>query len=387
MKPKRPLFSERTKLVLAQLDNELPLDAKALREMIDRRIIVPAAKHAVLRKALEATLMPKESIARLYAIPFRKPEDPIEKSPSAHQTIHRRSIHTYDLPGRQFVFKGTGADNQTISFRHERTDIREREFYGGATREGIKTAIDTLETLERDYEKAKRESDPVIKWAKKHGVSELPVIKHAAVFRPLQFLVQKRTQANGKRRVEITQEQFNTLRLAEFYGEERVHAYSARRPERISEFSLSDPTKAWIRGHMKVKTIGLEAKRKLLKQFVVRGLLLLHVADKSKVGLWQDRMGSPFAPRNASMIEFFDFDTGHYNSKQQGELERKQAIEDFAETLSKFGNRLADVEIVRPWKIRGQTVTNIHTALQHIRDNNMKEAEQKLNEIVDQNLL
>ncbi|MFH0713135.1 MAG: hypothetical protein V1722_00585 [Candidatus Micrarchaeota archaeon] len=378
-----PIFSAKTRLVFAELDRSLPVDEKALAEMERRKVIIRVKNHAGLRSNFEEAGKKPEEYEHLYAIPFRKPVHPLEVPES--RTIHRRSIHTFNLPNRQFVFKGTGVDDAPVSFGRRTHSIREQEFYGGATLEGIKAAVETLQTLEQEYETAKLEKDPIVSWAKEHGVKELPVIKHAAVFKPLQFAALPKWHESGKRRVAITKAEFDAHGLGNFFGEERVHTYSASRPERISEFALSDPTKNWIRSYIKVKNIDKRTKRKLLKQFVVRGLLLLHIADKSKIGLWQDRMGSPFAQRNASPVEFFDFDTGH-NSNLRSPSERAEAIEEFAETIDTFGKKLNDKRKERSEYLRGDLQRYIYAALNHAHKNNLKEMEQELDKIINRSL-
>ncbi len=371
----RPIFSEKTRLVYAKLDTKLPFDEKALAEMERRRIIVRIKSMPRLRKQFEAAGKTPEDIEHLYAIPFRKPFDAEEENHNRYETIHQRSIHTVNLPKRQFVFKGTGAHGQPTSFvRNSGTKILERQFYGGATLEGVKTAIDTLTALEQEYKKAKREKNPLVNWAAQHGVTELPVIKHAAVFKPLQIAAGKKI-----RRVDITREQFELMWLGEFFGQERVHAYTAQHPERITEFYLDDARRTWIKKHVKVRDVEIEAKRKLLKQFIARGLVLLHIADRRKICLWEDRMGSPFASRNASPIEFFDFDTGHPITENNIlESQYEHGIGEFALTIKLFAARLIGQSMEPRTPIR----TSISNALAHARKGNIKEVEEIVNQIV-----
>ncbi len=376
-----PIFSEKTRLVYAKLDTTLPFDKKALAQMEKRRIIVRVKSVPRLRRQFEAAGKTAEDIEHLYAIPFRKPFDANEENRDVNETIHQRSIHTVNLPGRQFVFKGTGAHGQPISFAKSPSIITERRFYGSATLEGVKIAVDTLAALEQEYKKAKREKSPLVNWAVQHGVTELPVIKHAAVFKPLQLAAGKKIK-----RVDITKQQFEFMKLGEFFGQERVHAYTAQHPERIPEFHLDDARRAWIKKHMKVRDVELDAKRKLLKQFVARGLVLLHIADRRKIGLWQDMMGSPFASRNASPIEFFDFDTGYPHTVNDAlEDKDKFGIMEFAKTISLFGQRLMG-ENWRTAFTDEETITGIRSALAYGRKGKIKEVDEIVNKIVYNNL-
>ncbi len=349
VKPHRPKFSARTKLVFAKLDRKLPFDEKAIDEMVAKRAIVRVRDNVFLRQRFKAAGHKPRFYEHVYAIPFRHL---LDKS----RDIHHRSLHTLDAGGRQFVFKGTGSVGPT-SFQRERREVdQDRALWGGARRESVKHAVETLGKLERVYKQAKAHRDALVEWAEKeHGITELPVIKHAAVFRPLQMLdIILQSWSQGKYRAKTIREQvtskaMDALALKEFTGQLRVHAYTAKEPSRIPEagYKQIEEQLAATRSSPSIKNEP-DVRRAALKQFIARGLLLMHIARLGKTILTlPDQKGSVFFPHNASWREFFDFDTarritnlrlGDYELREWDEITNlSHSIQDMAHQLGKTG--------------------------------------------------
>ncbi len=298
----RPLFSTKTKLVLAELDRTFPLDRAALEEMAAKKVIVPLGKRF-------KTTAPNITIAerfrrlfrnrRLYAIPFKDIRG--SSGGLAGLTLHNRSLFTVAAGQRQFVFKGTGSQGEH-SYRGALGDYAEHRFYGGARVQTIRWAVDTLQELEHAYKAANR--DEVVRWAaKEHGITELPVIKHVAVFRPLQILTGK--QGTKLRRLPITKQSMKALGLGEFYGDQRVQVYSAVQPKRIENFETTSDFLADAKNI--AKKTGEDIRRVVLKRFLARSLLFLHIAHSRRIVL-SSPSGSIIGYTNTGPFEFFDFD-------------------------------------------------------------------------------
>jgi len=312
VKPKQPEFSTPTRLVFARLDRTLPVDEEKLKEMEAKRIILPVARHDFLRRRFEATGYSSKYYKHIYAIPFRKPNY------SGIQSLHNRSIHTINAGKNQFVFKGTGLAGSRTSFQLRGDRTVERQFYGGARWQTIAQAASVLGELENAYASAKKRGDPIVQWAVAQGVTELPIIKHAAVFTPLQALEETSTEyaigtePKGIQRRRITRKLFKGLGLSKFYDARRVHVYTAKDPTRIAEYKREEDLATAIKKHL---PLNAGVRRKALKQFLAREILLLHIAHSKGITL-SNEYGSVINPENVGPREFFDFDTaGKYKTK------------------------------------------------------------------------
>ena len=348
---KRPKFSAPTKLVLAELDTEMPFDKQRIREMVEKRLVIPVAKHPMLKRRFEEAGYTPRQYANLYAIPFRKPgEHPLMS------TLHARSIHTINSTGdKQFVFKGTGLMNSQRSFMLDSHEtLRERRFKGGARIEGIKPVVEILADLEATYKKAKAAGDPVLEWAEKeHGISELPVMKHVAVFRPLQYLRKRYFGGAGKKaRHWLDPNAMAVMKLGEFHPSVRVHAYTAREPTRIGELwvpsnflggdlagmcGLAGPIRTELTQAKKAaeEHKDLKPAHRLMQQFIARAIVLLHIGKLAGVSFpYSTQSGSLLTSINVSFHEFFDFDTAEKDHR--GNVDYESLSDTIAELAVNF---------------------------------------------------
>ncbi len=330
----RPKFSAPTRLVFAKLDRALPFDQKAIDEMAEKKIIIPVSRHPFLRRRFRRA---GQNYNDIYAIPFRRPVHSVYNPRPKGVDTHGRSIYTTGAGERQFVFKGVGALNLRRSFQLDRSEpFTERRFVGGARRETIEIAVQALAKLEEGFQYARKNRDALIQWAEQFGVTELPVIKHAAVFTPLQF-ASSRESPSRRLRVAITTKTFARMELEKFYRERRVHVYTAREPRRLEELKTGDKAMyKWLKTRRVSLSDSDAVKREILKQFIARGLVLLHVAHSNGITL-SSASGSSLFPSNTSPLEFFDFDTSEWE-KKGGELafEKERAITYFGESVHKL---------------------------------------------------
>ncbi|MFH0713088.1 MAG: hypothetical protein V1722_01095 [Candidatus Micrarchaeota archaeon] len=312
-KPKRPEFSVPTKFVYAELDKRMPFDKKTVAEMVRRRIIISVAKHKGLREQFREAGYTPEQYAKLFAIPFKQ----LRWNPN---TSHGRSLHTTNAGDRQFVFKGTGGTSAHRSFHMEHGEgLRERQFRGGLRASTAAISAKVLQKLEKFYQVKKKAGDSVVKWAEEeHGIKELPVIKHVAVFKPLQIFSNVPDKPRGPSRFKrgrnrITKELMKGIGLGEFYDQQRVQVYTASEPTRLAEhFDKALNTEVReelvnVSSRLPRKDT-LEKRRKFVAGVLARGLLLLHVAHTNGIAL-SDYTGSSLTRLNVSAREFFDFDS------------------------------------------------------------------------------
>ncbi len=289
------------KFVFAELDRTMPIDHEHFKKLVEEKLAIPVKNHAFLRRRFEQAGYRGEALGDLYAVLTRRP---LKKG---WKTLHGRSLSSVGLRGRQFVLKGIGtALPSSASFKLNReTDIPEVQFSGAARASTIKRAIEILAKLEETYKKARERKDPVVQWAEEHwGIRELPVIKHVAVLRPLQFL----SLDEGKvKRVRLTRRELEKLGLEQFHGEERIHVYTARQPLRIDE-GASVYDQPVYQDHNQAPKTNMFIANAISARTVARGLLLLHIAHQNNIVL-SSQYGSPLLPFNASPLEFFDFDT------------------------------------------------------------------------------
>lgn len=369
----RPKFSTPTELVLAGLDLSMPVNRTALDEMTRRGIIYSAESHRGLQRRLKAAGLDEDHFANLYAIPLRRPSE------ANGREVHSRSLHT-ENGGEKFVFKGSGLAGSTVSFKREGWSLNpETVFLGGARAETVKHTLRTLDELNRAFEQGQSRGDHLTSWAAvDHGINQLPVIRHAAVFRPLQIL-----QGTGKdmRRVVITEDVMRAMNLEAFYGKERVHVYTASEPRRLIEGKryIYDALVRDAKGSPSASRFS-DLNKAILARFVTRGLLLLHTAHSAGITLTSVN-GSPLSSHNVGPLEFFDLGTANYEYPRGSSRIRQIDCDKFANTVKALASTLVDYQI--DWDRRA-VYKGLRKALVVARAGNLNPVQKrkKLNEVV-----
>ncbi|MFH0834943.1 MAG: hypothetical protein V1881_01220 [Candidatus Micrarchaeota archaeon] len=206
---------ERPKTVFCLARAESIHSKKGLRELLDQKLILPVTPE-ILQNWLEtetrwrAKNEPKGAARTIRAlkrilgdgtgdyflIPMRKPNTEAQKeewAPDAqsygwhkYYYEHGRDVFFETKSGKHAVFKGVGTGGESEVFRNDDAErTAEHAFRGGARRGTIDSARSMAELLLLEYQKAKKEGDPVVFAAEKQGVTEAPFLNPVATFVPI----------------------------------------------------------------------------------------------------------------------------------------------------------------------------------------------------------